>query len=229
MFNKIKKIQNVRVTSHRVNGKPVRVVTISRPAGIKDLARAAAMSSRVMSPRAPMYGHVRNNFGPLSEDIADMTDEEYYASLGKSGSDISNMSDEEYYAGLGKSGNTGIAGGGTSGKGNVWDVLGNVVTKGSGVITGLLGKSDKTAGKGAGNILAGLGETYIRDCVIRYKRGDAMSEFDRRVAMAAIEIENAAKNKGKDLAGDWIMNHLPEIGLGVLGVIVLVGFIARRG
>jgi len=222
---KTKKIQSIRVAKKRINGRPVRVVTLSRPAGIKDMARAAAMASSTLRGR--------NNFGPWGDetDISKMSDEEYYASLG-GGSDISKMSDEEYYLNLGKdatkntTGNTGVAGGSKNG---VWDVLGNVVTKGSGIITAALGKSDSSAGKGAGNILANLGEDYIRDCVRRYKRGDSMSEFDRRVAVAAIEIENAAKNKGKDLAGDWIMDHLPEIGLGVLALIVLIGVLARRG
>lgn len=226
-----KKIVGVKVNRKQINGKPVKVFSIMKKPGIKDFARAAAAASPVMSPFAikKLNGkYFRNNFGPWDETVGsdntgiagDYSDEPW---LGGTSQATDDYSDEPWLGGSSQRSSKSSTSK-SNGTGKLWDFLTDV----GGSAISKLAKSDATAGKGVGNILAGLGEDYIRDCVRRYKAGESMSEFDRRVAMAAIELENAAKKKGKSIAGEWIMDHLPEIGFGVLALIVLITIIAKK-
>jgi hypothetical protein len=162
----------------------IKVITIPRRATVRDYAIAAARNS-------PNIG--RNNFGPLTDDYSDQP------WLG--GSTGGEYSDEPW---MGPYGNIGE---GTTdppaSKGSGWSKILDIVTKNADKIV-RAGKSDSSAGKSAGNILAGLGESYVSDVVKRYKRGDSLSEFERRVAEAAISLERTAKEKLKEKAGEWI-------------------------
>lgn len=201
MFNK-NAIHAIRIGRKRINGKSVKTVTISKKAGVKDFAKAAAASSRVMKPNhAEGDDDVWLGYAP-----------------GESGYPTTGYEDEPWLGGSGNSTTTTKQQTG----------FGKFLSDFGGGLISSLAKSDVTSGKNAGNILAGLGEDYIKQCIAKYKSGASMTEFERRVAMAAIALEKQGKKLVKQKAGDWIMNHLPEIGIGVLALVVLVVFVARR-
>lgn len=181
--------------------KQIRVIKIQHRPRVSDYSRAAAMTSPVMNHADddPWLGYAPGEPGYPTPGYED---EPW---LGGSNSQPTNQTQKKGF----------------------WDVLGTGIEKFGNALT--KGKADSSAGKsGAIDILAGLSEDYIRTVVAKYKNGESLSEFERRVAIAALKAESFAKNKAKEKAGAWVMDHLPEIGLGVLGLIVLLTFITRR-
>lgn len=89
--------------------------------------------------------------------------------------------------------------------------------------------SDSTAGKGnIKNVLQGLSEAYISECVRKYRAGETITEFERQVAKAAISAESTIKERVKARAGEWIIDHALEIGIGILVLILLFMYIKKK-
>ena len=176
------------------------VIHIPRKARVQDYAVAAARSSRVTND-----GGV-NHFGPFGGSTGDS--EPWFGDQ-----KIPTNTSSEKGAGI-------------------WDFLEKNIGSIAGGVTNALankGKADASAGKGAniGALLGGLSEQYIAEVVAKYKSGASLTEFERRIAQAAISIEGTVKQKAKQKAGEWIVDHLPEIGIGV-GVLILAIILLKR-
>lgn len=76
-------------------------------------------------------------------------------------------------------------------------------------------------------LLQGLSATYIAQCVQKYNSGQPMSELERRVALAAISLQNQGKMVIGNQIGTWVMQN-PVIVLGGLAVLVVLGVMIGR-
>jgi hypothetical protein len=192
----------------------VPVIRLNKKAQPQDYARAHA--STILSNMD------KNNFGPATDEVYSPPAQGGWNDDGGSNAGIT----------------TGSSGGGNSGGGAGWldvlDKIGNTGGKVLDVVDRISGKrvsgvADSSAGKNAtgADILAGLGESYIQSVVQKYRSGKALTEFERRVAEAAIGLEGYAKTKAKQKAGEWIIDHGLEIGIGA-AILILLIFMLKR-
>lgn len=195
----------------------VPVLRIEKKARPQDVARAFAAT---ILPNMDK----KNNFGPGADDV-------YSPPAPQTGWNDDGGSNTGITTG---SGGGGSSSGGGSGWLDVLDKIGNTGEKVLNVVDRISGKrvsgvADSSAGKNAtgADILAGLGESYIQSVVQKYRAGKSLTEFERRVAEAAIGLEGYAKNKAKQKAGEWIIDHGLEIGIGI-AILILLIFMLKR-
>lgn len=110
----------------------------------------------------------------------------------------------------------------------IGQILGLGLKAGAQTLSNTVNKGQPLTMQTAANILSGLGTDYIMACVAKYKSGAQMTEVERKVAMAEIALEQQGKGVLKQRVGNWVIEHLPEIGIGIVLLIVGITVLVKK-